>query len=135
MTPTWTLSKEFRFEAAHFLPLHDGKCKRLHGHSWVMRVTVVFERLEVTGPKSGMGVDFGDIKSIVQPIVDAQLDHYCLNDTLPLANPTSEEVARWVHKTIETPLMKAGAVAVEVEIDETCTSSCRYSESAFRGLH
>jgi 6-pyruvoyltetrahydropterin/6-carboxytetrahydropterin synthase len=33
--------KEFRFEAAHRLPHHDGKCRRLHGrHSWVGRVYV-----------------------------------------------------------------------------------------------
>jgi 6-pyruvoyltetrahydropterin/6-carboxytetrahydropterin synthase len=30
----WLLAKEFRFEAAHQLPYHDGKCARLHGHSW-----------------------------------------------------------------------------------------------------
>lgn len=25
----WTLQKDFRFEAAHKLPHHDGKCARL----------------------------------------------------------------------------------------------------------
>ncbi|NES98612.1 MAG: 6-carboxytetrahydropterin synthase QueD, partial [Desertifilum sp. SIO1I2] len=36
----WIIYKEFRFEAAHHLPHHDGKCRRLHGHSWVGRVQV-----------------------------------------------------------------------------------------------
>jgi 6-pyruvoyltetrahydropterin/6-carboxytetrahydropterin synthase len=64
------LSKEFRFEASHRLPFHEGKCHRLHGHSWVLTV-------EVEGPvdsRTGMVIDYADIKRFVQPIVD-DLDH------------------------------------------------------------
>ncbi|NER37770.1 MAG: hypothetical protein F6J93_28060 [Oscillatoria sp. SIO1A7] len=33
MTEQWILGKEFRFEAAHKLPCHDGKRARLHGQA------------------------------------------------------------------------------------------------------
>jgi 6-pyruvoyltetrahydropterin/6-carboxytetrahydropterin synthase len=118
----FTLTKEFKFEAAHMLPKHDGKCRRLHGHSWVMRVILKSEVLLGEGVKQGMVQDFGDIKAVVQPIVDARLDHHYLNQTLPMFNPTSEEVARWVYYEIKGAL----PLLVAVEIDETCTSSCRY---------
>ncbi len=34
------------------LPHHQGKCSRLHGHSWVERVYVSSDRLETTGLES-----------------------------------------------------------------------------------
>jgi 6-pyruvoyltetrahydropterin/6-carboxytetrahydropterin synthase len=64
----WTLSKEFTFEAAHRLPRHDGKCARLHGHSWKMLVEVESPELHKSGPKSGMVMDFGDIKAAVEKL-------------------------------------------------------------------
>lgn len=116
------ISKQFHFQAAHRLPEHDGKCQRLHGHSWV--ATVIFRRvfLNGNGPKTGMLVDFGDIKNIVQPIVDEKLDHHYLNETLPEIVPTSECIAEWLFAQIQplTPDLYA------VEIEETCTSKARY---------
>lgn len=64
------LCKEFRFEASHILPNHPGKCSNLHGHSWVLSVSI-------RGPldaATGMVADFADLKAAVQPLVD-ELDH------------------------------------------------------------
>lgn len=64
------LSKEFRFEASHVLPKHPGKCSRLHGHSWVLTVSV-------EGPvtkESGFVMDYADISAMVKPLID-RLDH------------------------------------------------------------
>ncbi len=118
----YTLTKEFRFEAAHQLPQHDGKCRRLHGHSWVMRVIVEGESLYNAGPKSGMLMDFYDIGQVVKPLVDGFLDPFYLNETTGLQNPTSEELARWVYDRLSPSLRELKAV----EINETCTSACRY---------
>ena len=63
------VAKEFKFEAAHRLPLDDGDCKNLHGHSY--RVIV---ELEGDTDNDGMVVDFRAIKTCVQPIID-ELDH------------------------------------------------------------
>lgn len=116
------LTKEFKFEAAHKLPAHDGKCARLHGHSWTMLVTVAGDRLRDSGPKAGMLLDFGDLKAGVQPLVERCLDHHYLNETTGLVNPTSEELARWVYDNLKPAF--PGLLSVEVR--ETCTSACTY---------
>lgn len=121
---TWELSKEFKFEAAHQLPNHDGKCQRLHGHSWRGVVTCKFNELVQSGPKDGMGIDYADIKKVMKPIVDNFLDHHYLNDTLEMESPTSERVAQWIYQMIKDTLP-----VVSVTIYETCTSKCTYSET------
>lgn len=120
----WTLKKEFRFEAAHRLPNHDGKCARLHGHSWRGLVVVEGHTVHTTGPKAGMLVDFTSISAPVKEMVDKYLDHYFLNETLGLDNPTSEKVAEWVFKYLKFNAAHLPIAAIVIE--ETCTSSCEY---------
>jgi len=105
--------KDFTFEAAHWLPnVPDGhKCKRLHGHSYRVRITVQGE----PGVDTGWIVDFGDIKAAFDPLYE-QLDHQCLNDVIQ--NPTSELVAKWIVENIELQNLYS------VEMQETCTSGC-----------
>ncbi len=121
-TERWTLEKRFRFEAAHRLPKHDGKCARLHGHSWVLTVQVGAGSLTRSGPKSGMVVDYGDISKVVKPLVDAHLDHWFLNESTQLEDPTSERIAAWVFGRLREKLPGLEAVVVE----ETCTSKATY---------
>lgn len=121
----WTIYKEFRFEAAHRLPYHDGKCSRLHGHSWLGKVYVRGSKLIAEGAKKGMVMDYGDIKQYIQPLLDNYLDHYYLNESTGLDNPTSEAIAQWIYQQLETANLP-GLVAVEIR--ETCTSGCRYSK-------
>jgi 6-pyruvoyltetrahydropterin/6-carboxytetrahydropterin synthase len=132
---TWRLSKVFRFEAAHQLVDHDGKCARLHGHSWRMTVTVEGDQLQEhapepapRNPKVGMLVDFAAIKAVVEPIVDGFLDHHHLNESLPDIVPTSEGVARWVFDIIARRIADLGVRLVAVRVDETCTSACEYTD-------
>ena len=111
--------KEFHFEAAHRLPnVPEGhKCARLHGHSFHVRLVIQGEAPE----PAGWVMDFAELKSVFKPIYD-QLDHHYLNDIIGLANPTSENIARWIWNKLkpELPLLS------EVEIRETCTSGCIY---------
>jgi 6-pyruvoyltetrahydropterin/6-carboxytetrahydropterin synthase len=87
------IRKQFRFEAAHVLPHHPGKCSRLHGHSYRFDV-VVDGPLQTSGPATGMVIDFDDIAAVVRPAVVERLDHSSLNDLLP--NPTAEHIALWI---------------------------------------
>lgn len=119
----FTLEKTFSFEASHQLPLHDGKCARLHGHSWKMTVFLRSPGLHDSGPQTDMVQDFGRISAAVRPLVDGKLDHWHLNETTGLANPTSEALARWVFQQLEPELPLLHAVRVE----ETCTSACTYT--------
>lgn len=130
----WRLEKEISFEAAHKLPNHHGKCKRLHGHSW--RGRIVVEGRELAGhneSRAGMLLDFHDIKAAVDPIVEKYLDHYYLNESLDMADPTSENIAKWLFERVEAGMIpdkhaKAfrGVRLVKVVIEETCTCRCEY---------
>ncbi len=121
---TWIIGKEFRFEAAHKLPNHDGKCARLHGHSWRSVIYITGNELTKYGVKKDMIMDYGDIKKYMKPLLDNYLDHYYLNKTTGLANPTSEAIAKWIYEQLEGKI--PGLIAVR--IDETCTSQCIYSK-------
>ena len=110
--------KEFRFEAAHSLPhLPEGhKCKRLHGHSYKVVVTVD----GVVDEQSGMVIDYADINAVVAPIIDS-LDHTNINDVLPLS--TSECLARFIFRKLMDRLPQIASVAVYET--PTCGSECR----------
>lgn len=70
------LTKEFHFEMAHALWNYDGLCKNIHGHSYILFVTVIGEPItDKTNPKLGMVMDFGDLKEIVAEEIVDQLDH------------------------------------------------------------
>ena len=57
------VTKEFRFEGAHALTGYDGKCRHIHGHSYRLFVTLKGDIKQVQDhPKSGMVVDFSDLK-------------------------------------------------------------------------
>ncbi len=111
--------KEFRFEAAHLLPnVPPGhKCARLHGHSF----RVVLHVEGPVGDDSGWVQDFADLSEAWKPL-HAVLDHYYLNDVPGLANPTSENLARFVWARIKPTLPMLSKVVVK----ETCTSGCVY---------
>lgn len=119
MTDNVELVKDFRFEAAHFLPNvpADHKCRRIHGHSFRGEVAV----RGPIDPVLGWVMDFADLKKIVDPIVH-RLDHYLLNDIDGLENPTSEVVAIWMWKQLAPQLPMLHRVTLE----ETCTSRCHY---------
>lgn len=72
-----------KFDAAHFLPDHKGKCKNLHGHTWIVEVWIK-QQLE---QEESMIIDFGDVKNII-----TKFDHNLINDYL--TNPTAENILR-----------------------------------------
>ena len=70
------LTKEFRFEMAHALWNYDGRCKNLHGHSYILQVTVIGEPCrDESNPKFGMVMDFGELKTIVKEEIVEPMDH------------------------------------------------------------
>ena len=70
------LTKEFRFEAAHALWNYDGLCRNVHGHSYVLQVTIKGVAVtEENNPKQGMVMDFSDLKKIVKENIVLPFDH------------------------------------------------------------
>lgn len=70
------VTKEFKFEMAHALWNYDGLCKNIHGHSYVLYVTVLGTPIvDENNKKLGMVIDFGDLKKIVNQVIVTDMDH------------------------------------------------------------
>jgi len=70
------ITKKFNFETGHALHGYDGKCKNVHGHSYMLFVTVIGTPIaDVEHPKCGMVIDFGDLKHIVKTEIEDVFDH------------------------------------------------------------
>ena len=119
------IRKQFRFEAAHVLPHHPGKCGRLHGHSYRVDVAVAGP-LAVAGPARGMVMDFDALSSVVRERVIDRLDHTSLNDVIE--NPTAERIALWIWESVapELPLL------AEIVVWETATACALVREADAR---
>ena len=115
-----TIYKDFTFDAAHHLPhMADGhKCKRVHGHTYHLRVAL---RGDVDH-LSGIVVDFAVISSIVKKHVLDVLDHHDMNTVIE--NPTAENIAAWILQRLrETHLHDRPYRVVDyVELRETDSS-------------
>lgn len=120
---TYILTKSLRIEAAHTLPNHQGKCSRLHGHSFLVTVEIQAADIQASGPQAGMAMDYADIAAPLRDVSDEYLDHHYLNATTGLENPTSEALARWIFERL-VPTLAPHLAAVTVA--ETCTCAATY---------
>lgn len=140
----FTITKEFAFEASHSLPhLPEGhKCRRPHGHSYRVRITVEADELD----NRGFVVDYADL-DIVKRILDGTrwgddpairaLDHNDLNQIMPLLPrwnldwPTSaERLAQWFFTIVDEDLAIRGhkGISVKAAVSETAKTWAEYSE-------
>jgi 6-pyruvoyltetrahydropterin/6-carboxytetrahydropterin synthase len=113
------LVKAISFDAAHCLPeVPEGhKCANLHGHSY--RIELVCEGH--VDPRTGWLVDFAEIKHVFEPL-RKQLDHAYLNEIEGLANPTAENLARWIWDRVKPDL----ALLAQVTVMESADARCEY---------
>ena len=94
------LTKTFRFEAAHRLSSHRGKCARPHGHSYRLEVTVRGPiKNEVAASDHGMVIDFADLSRLVHNTVLERLDHRDLNGATGIYT-TAENLVHWIWDTL-----------------------------------
>lgn len=82
------------FSAAHILKEIGGKCEDLHGHNFIVEVTVRGASLN----REDLLIDFRILKQWTNEILD-QLDHKYLNEIALFReiNPSSERIARYIH--------------------------------------
>lgn len=106
-------TKQFRFESAHFLPNHDGKCRNLHGHSYILEVSVEGDVIQ-DGPKEGMVIDFADLSKLVKEEVISKWDHKCLNEIVSFV-PTAENLAMEVIRILQDKKLQV----TKVKLSET----------------
>lgn len=95
------ITKIFTFETAHVLFNYDGKCKNMHGHSYKLFVTVKGYPIEdISNPKNGMVLDFGDLKKIVQEEILLPWDHAVLVNAATPHLELGNQLAGQGHKVI-----------------------------------
>ncbi len=110
------LSQEFKFDAAHNLINYHGKCEKLHGHTYKLRVTLEGK----PDPLTGMLMDFSIFKNLVNDKIIEKLDHSYINDNIKLS--TAENIAEWIWNRLEKPLKGDNYSLFEIVLWETETS-------------
>jgi 6-pyruvoyltetrahydropterin/6-carboxytetrahydropterin synthase len=112
--------KDFRFEAAHFLPsAPPGTANaRVHGHSFRARIVVEGEPSAATG----YIFHFDDLSAAIRETEEA-LDHRMLNEIDGLQAPTLERIAMWIWNMLANRV--PGLAQVEVHRD-SCNEGCIY---------
>jgi 6-pyruvoyltetrahydropterin/6-carboxytetrahydropterin synthase len=118
---------EAEFAAAHFLSHYRGKCERLHGHNYRVRLWVSGDELD----EGGMLADFSLLKGALKEAL-APLDHGNLNGNPVFENdPSAERIARYIYgalkdrfpaRSLDPALLRA------VEVYETPSCMARYEE-------
>lgn len=100
----YTVSVQAHYDAAHFLRNYEGKCRRLHGHRYVVEVALRTEDLD----DSGMAFDFVDLKRELKELAD-RLDHQNLNEIHPFTQieSTAENQARYFFDELRQRLPEA----------------------------
>lgn len=118
----YRLRIESQFDAAHKLVGYNGKCSRLHGHTWKVEVFVVGKELDT----AGLLVDFGLLKEKLREITD-KLDHSFLNDFKKVGNPTSENISRYIFQNLrDSP---KNVRLEKVRVWESTNNWCEYFEN------
>ena len=126
--PVYEVSKDFVFSAAHQIRMHGGKCERLHGHNWRIRVHARAGALN----RLGMVVDFADLQRVVAELC-ARFDHQNMNEVAPFTevNTTAENLSRFFFEEANRLLstLEGGRVSVsKVEVWENEGSLAVYRE-------
>jgi len=118
---------EIPFSAAHHLENYAGRCARVHGHCWKVRI---FVRGEETN-QWGVLVPAGDLRRLLQSILQRFDRSYLNQDPLfSRNNPSAEILASWIYKTLSpAPFLASSSPAVRldtVEVEETPGSVARH---------
>lgn len=108
---------EGAFDSAHSLYQYDGKCQRLHGHRWVVKVEISIDTTEYEG--DGVSVDFNRLKHLID-----QYDHRYLNEAVDVfsqISPSAENIIQVLADDIEMAIQgcKGNPKLKRIELYET----------------
>jgi len=112
---SWILKVKDRFQAAHFLKEYEGKCEKMHGHTFFVEVQIRVPKLD----NIGIGIDFAEIKKKLTEILP---DHNLLNEVYDF-NPSAENLSRHFYYEL-----KKYFPVKEVTVWESEDASATYSE-------
>ncbi len=119
------LSVKTHFSAAHRLVGYDGPCANPHGHNWEVEIFLRGSKLN----ELGMLMDFREIKGALREAMK-ELDHVDLNElpSFVRANPTSENIARYLHGKVAEKLTDGHCWVHKVTVCETPGTTSSYWE-------
>lgn len=70
------ITTRLEFDAGHRIPNHKSQCRNLHGHRYVIEVTLTGDIIiEADVSESGMVMDFSDVKRIAKERIVNIWDH------------------------------------------------------------
>lgn len=112
------------FSAAHILKDIGGKCEDLHGHNFIVEVTVKGDALN----EEDILIDFRVLKQRTDEILE-QLDHKYLNEieVFKGMNPSSERIARYIHDRLADKVKTMGLNIARVTVWESENARVAYS--------
>ncbi|CAM2139315.1 6-carboxy-5,6,7,8-tetrahydropterin synthase [Pararobbsia alpina] len=71
-----SITRKLEFDAGHRIPDHRSQCRNLHGHRYVLEITLEGELVDVEGaPDRGMVMDFADVKALANEHLVNVWDH------------------------------------------------------------
>lgn len=124
-----SITRIFKFEAAHSLSDYDGPCRNIHGHSYKVHITVSGNHLE-----NGMLLDFKVLKKLTEKAFVDEFDHALLlkNNEQNRAfsknllskivwlnqEPTAEFLVQEMRRRLN-PLLPAHALLTHIRLYET----------------
>lgn len=136
-----TITRKLEFDAGHRIPDHKSQCRNLHGHRYVLEITLTGAVIDHEGQSDhGMIMDFSDVKKlanhalvdvwdhaflvyekdqVVRQFLDTLPDHKTV--VLPLV-PTVENLARIafdILKDVYTDNFGSGLTLQKVKLFET----------------
>jgi len=127
MAGTYEISASAYFDAAHMLRDYEGKCARMHGHSFRVEAALAGSSL---GP-SQLLVDFHDLRRLLREVIEP-FDHRCLNEVEPFTelSPTSENLARFIFRSLAEKVdgMAPGVRLAWVGVSESPDARVEYRE-------
>jgi len=83
-----------KFDSSHQLNDYEGKCARLHGHTWKIEVHIAVSEIQ----PNGISIDFGEVKAYLRDFLP---DHHNLNDHLNMRHPTAENLVLYFYREIK----------------------------------
>lgn len=108
------------FDAAHQLPPpYEGKCARMHGHTYHLAIEWVVKR---TLDDVGMSVDFHLIKEMMDKYMSAY-DHSVLNTTMT-PTPTAEVMVLQITKELHDAVLQYDLLILPHRIELWETEKC-----------
>jgi len=111
------------FAAAHILKEIGGKCEDLHGHNFLVEVTVTGEALN----NEDLLIDFRDLKRWTNEILD-DFDHKYLNELAAFqgVNPSSERVAKYIYDRLAEKMQNLNLRVAKITVWESDNARVAY---------